>query len=109
VGRFLIALCFWLTLARSATLTWYGPGYYGHRTADGTVYTAEHWGIAAPGYVPLGSWVRVTVGERSVIAPVTDRLGIDDPAWWDASYAVAEALGMIDAGNVEAMIEVLVE
>ena len=88
-------------------LTWYGPGCWGNPTADGTIYTPRHWGVAAPRHVPLGTWVRVTVGERSIIAPVTDRLGIDDPDWWDASYAVAVALDMIEAGRVEARIEVL--
>jgi hypothetical protein len=53
--------------------------------------------------------VKVTVGDKSEICTVTDRLGIDDPLWWDASFAVAQALGIIEQGKVVAQVEILEE
>ena len=100
--RVLLVL-FWITL------TWYGPGYYGNNTADGSLYTEEHWGIAAPVHIPLGTRIKVTVGNKYAICTVTDRLGIDDPLWWDASYAVASHLGIIEQGRVVAQVEILEE
>ncbi len=52
--------------------TWYGPGFYGRRTACGTRLDVETWGIAHPS-LPCGTMVAVSYRGRQVAVPVLDR------------------------------------
>jgi rare lipoprotein A len=54
--------------------SWYGPGFYGRRTASGAIYTGNRM-TAAHNTIPLGSHVRVIDlrTHRSVGVQITDR------------------------------------
>jgi rare lipoprotein A (peptidoglycan hydrolase) len=56
----------------SGQISWYGPGFYGKRTASGSVYTGNEL-TAAHKSLPFGTKVKITSGSRSVIVTITDR------------------------------------
>ncbi|MEZ0374392.1 MAG: RlpA-like double-psi beta-barrel domain-containing protein [Candidatus Sericytochromatia bacterium] len=58
--------------ARSATVSAYGPGLYGNKTASGSRLTASTVGLAHK-TLPLGTRVDVTVNGKTVSARVIDR------------------------------------
>ena len=58
--------------ARTVTATVYDPWYNGRVAYCGSTY--RHWGIsAAHPWLPCGTRVRVTHGNRSLVVPITDR------------------------------------
>lgn len=56
----------------SQLATWYGPGFYGNRTACGQVLRRGTWGIAHR-TLPCGSLVTLVHGARRVTVRVIDR------------------------------------
>lgn len=52
--------------------TWYGPGFFGHRTACGQTLTQRTWGIAHR-TLPCGTLVTLVHHGRRVTVPVIDR------------------------------------
>jgi rare lipoprotein A len=52
--------------------SWYGPGFYGNRTACGQTYTPELLGVAHL-TLACGTPVTLTYGSRSVRVTVIDR------------------------------------
>ncbi len=52
--------------------SWYGPGFYGNRTACGQTYTPEILGVAHL-ELPCGTPLTLTYGGRSITVPVIDR------------------------------------
>src|SRR5207237_10257451 len=52
--------------------SWYGPGFYGNRTACGQTYTPEILGVAHLS-LPCGTKLTLTYGSRSVAVTVIDR------------------------------------
>lgn len=52
--------------------TWYGPGFFGHRTACGGTLTTRSWGIAHR-TLPCGTLVTLASHGRKVTVPVIDR------------------------------------
>ncbi len=88
--------------------SWYGPGFYGKRTASGTVYTGTALTAAHPS-LPFGTLVRVTnlANGRTVVVV------IDDPGPFvrgrviDLSATAARRLGMIQNGVVQVRLEVV--
>ncbi|MCL2655139.1 MAG: septal ring lytic transglycosylase RlpA family protein [Coriobacteriia bacterium] len=90
----------YLTPAQVAAITgwqtgkasWYGPGFYGHHTADGTTYTATIL-LVANKTLPLGTNVAISYGGRTVIAPVKDRGPYVAGRDFDLSAGLASALG----------------
>lgn len=46
-------------------MTWYGPGFYGNRTACGQVMTRRLIGVAAHASVPCGSEVELRYRDRN--------------------------------------------
>ena len=55
-------------------VTWYGPGFAGHRTADGEIFDPNKLTAASP-WLPFNTMLRVTstVTGRSVVVRVNDR------------------------------------
>ena len=49
--------------------SWYGPGLYGNKTANGETFRPGTMTAAHP-YLPLGSWVRVVNRDNGLIADV---------------------------------------
>jgi rare lipoprotein A (peptidoglycan hydrolase) len=53
--------------------SWYGPGFYGNRTACGLTYTPESLGVAHR-LLPCGTQVKITSAAGiTVVVPVIDR------------------------------------
>lgn len=70
-------------------LTWYGPGYYGNRTACGQRYTPHIIGVAT--WLPLrcGTMVDLRWRKRTITVPVIDRMPRHPGIAFDASAEVA--------------------
>lgn len=52
--------------------TWYGPGFFGHRTACGQTLQRSTWGIAHR-TLPCGTLVTLTNGNKKISVRVIDR------------------------------------
>jgi hypothetical protein len=92
-----------VTVYKSALATWYGPGFYGHRTACGTRLTRETLGVAHRG-LPCGTQVAVSYKGRTITVPVIDRgpFGVRKAAY-DLTAATARALGMTTTSRIGAV------
>lgn len=79
--------------------SYYGPGFYGHRTASGEVLRPGTL-TAAHRTLPFGSCVRVTVMEtgRTVEVRINDRGPFVSGRILDVSETAAQALGMVGKG-----------
>jgi len=83
------------TVYKSAT--WYGPGFWGKRTACGTTLTPTTLGVAHR-KLPCGTQVTFTYGGRSVAATVIDRGPFHKGYAWDLTKKVAKRLGFLSVG-----------
>lgn len=75
--------------------SWYGPGFYGNRTACGQVYTPEILGVAHL-TLPCGTRLTLTYGSRSVTVAVIDRGPYIAGRTLDLSNATKLALACTD-------------
>jgi rare lipoprotein A (peptidoglycan hydrolase) len=75
--------------------SWYGPGFYGNRTACGLTYGAEVLGVAHR-TLPCGTMMTLTYAGRSVAVPVIDRGPYVAGRTLDLSNATRAALGCPD-------------
>lgn len=75
--------------------SWYGPGFYGNRTACGQTYSPEMVGVAHR-TLPCGTLVTLSYGGRSVTVPVIDRGPYVAGRALDLSNATRIALGCPD-------------
>jgi rare lipoprotein A (peptidoglycan hydrolase) len=75
--------------------SWYGPGFYGNRTACGQTYTPELLGVAHLA-LPCGTLIVLTYGDRSITVPVIDRGPYVPGRVIDLSNATKLALGCTD-------------
>lgn len=75
--------------------SWYGPGFYGNRTACGQVYTPEILGVAHR-TLPCGTMLSLAFGGRAVTVPVIDRGPFIAGRTLDLSNATRAALGCTD-------------
>ena len=76
----------------TAKASWYGPGFYGNQTADGTLYT-ETILLVAHKTLPLGTKVAISYNGRTVVVPVKDRGPYIEGRDFDLSNGLATALG----------------
>jgi rare lipoprotein A (peptidoglycan hydrolase) len=91
-----------VTVYRPATATWYGPGFYGHRTACGVRLTRTLLGVANRS-LPCGTMVDVLYHGRTVTVPVIDRGPFTRRARWDLTAAAAQQLGMTVTSRIGAV------
>jgi hypothetical protein len=75
--------------------SWYGPGFYGNRTACGQLMTTTLQGVAHR-TLPCGTIVRLSYGARSVAVPVVDRGPFIAGREFDLTYATKIVLGCTD-------------
>ncbi len=83
--------------------SWYGPGFYGNRTACGQLYTPELPGVAHR-TLPCGTTLMLTFGSRTVIVTVIDRGPYIAGRTIDLSNATKLALGCTDLCTVRMQI-----
>jgi peptidoglycan lytic transglycosylase len=82
-----------VTVYSPAVATFYGPGFYGKRTACGQVMTTALVGVAHRS-LPCGTLVDLNYNNRDITVPVVDRGPYANGADWDLTSAAAQALGM---------------
>jgi len=76
-----------------AKATWYGPGFYGRRTACGVTLQPDTVGIAHR-TLPCGTQVEIRRGGKSVVVPVIDRGPFANDATFDLTKSVADRVGV---------------
>lgn len=90
-----------LTVYRAARASWYGPGFYGNRTACGKRLGRRTVGVAHR-RLKCGTRVAVRRGRRSMVVRVIDRgpyaRGVD----WDLTAAAAKRLGLEHTSRIGA-------
>jgi len=75
--------------------SWYGPGFYGNKTACGQIYSPQILGVAHL-TLPCGTTLPLTYGGRVVTVPVIDRGPYIAGRTIDLSNATKLALGCTD-------------
>ena len=88
------------SLRYSRTVTWYGPGWYGRRTACGQKLTSRLMGTAHR-TLPCGTVVHFRFRGRTATARVVDRGPYVRGVEFDVTWAVARRLGVISIGQAE--------
>jgi rare lipoprotein A len=93
-----------LIVRKAALATWFGPGFYGQRTACGQTLTPAVVGIANR-TLPCGTLVKVSYKGRRLTLPVIDRGPYGhNGADWDLTTEAAHALGMEDTARIGARV-----
>ena len=90
-------------VAATVLASWYGPGFYGNRTACGQTYTPEILGVAHL-TLPCGTALTLTYGGRSLTVHVIDRGPYVAGRALDLSSATKLALGCTDLCTVRMQI-----
>ncbi|WP_370455637.1 septal ring lytic transglycosylase RlpA family protein [Synechococcus sp. RSCCF101] len=88
--------------------SWYGPGFYGNRTASGEVFRPGTV-TAAHRTLPFGTRVRVTNlwNGRSTVVRINDRGPFAGARVIDLAHGAATELGLISSGIADVKLEVL--
>ncbi|HEX8856080.1 MAG TPA: septal ring lytic transglycosylase RlpA family protein [Thermoleophilaceae bacterium] len=84
---------------RAAAASWYGPGFYGHRTACGHTLTPGTLGVANKS-LPCGTRVTFRYGRYRVTVPVIDRGPYAGARVWDLTPATKSRLHFPSTGVV---------
>jgi rare lipoprotein A len=87
------------TVFRPARATWYGPGFWGRRTACGQRLRQTTVGVAHK-RLPCGTRVRLFYDGQFVELPVIDRGPFTNDASWDLTQAAAEEIGMTETSRI---------
>lgn len=89
------------TWRRDADVSWYGPGFYGNRTACGVVLTTSVIGVANR-TLPCGTLVtfKNPANGRVVTAPVIDRGPYVSGRQWDLTGGLCLALAHCYTGTI---------
>jgi rare lipoprotein A len=91
-----------MTVYRQAVATWFGPGFYGKKTACGQKLTKQTLGVAHRS-LPCGTQVEMYYKGRTVTVPVIDRGPFAEGRTWDLTKAAADALGFTSMGRLGAV------
>jgi len=83
--------------------TWFGPGFFGRRTACGQMLTPGVVGVANR-TLPCGTLVRVGYHGRTLTVPVLDRGPYSHGADWDLTAGAAQALGITETVRIQTRI-----
>jgi rare lipoprotein A len=87
------------TALRVGGATWYGPGFYGKRTACGQTLRPGTLGVAHRS-LPCGTIVRFVYGGRRIVTRVIDRGPYSKGFSWDLTNGTREALGFEGSGRI---------
>lgn len=91
-----------VTVYRPGRSTWYGPGFYGRRTACGQKLTRDLQGVAHK-RLPCGTRVAILYRGRRVTVPVVDRGPYRKRTRWDLTAATARSLGFDGVDRIGAL------
>jgi rare lipoprotein A len=92
-----------VTVYRQQKATFYGPGFYGNKTACGARLTKTTIGVANR-TLPCGSTVSLLFKGRTLAVPVIDRGPYANGADWDLTEATAQAIGMGGTAQIGAVV-----
>lgn len=100
-----------LASARSVQIgqaSWYGPGFFGGRTANGEVFRRGTL-TAAHRYLAFGTKVRVTNLQNglSAVVRINDRGPFTGGRIIDLAHGAAEVLGLTASGIADVKLEVI--
>jgi rare lipoprotein A len=87
----------------SGVATWFGPGFYGKKTACGQTLTPSVIGLANR-TLPCGTLVKVAYRNRTITIPVLDRGPYSHIADWDLTAGAARALGVADTVRIKTRV-----
>lgn len=91
-------------IKKVALATWFGPGFYGQRTACGQTLTPAVVGVANR-TLPCGTLVKFGYKGRAATVPVIDRGPYArNGAQWDLTTEAAHVLGMTDTARLHTKI-----
>lgn len=85
---------------KSARASWYGPGFYGNRTASGAILTEGMMNVAHK-TLPFGTRIEFKFGGRTAIAVVNDRGPFTPGRVFDLGPGTAQALGFSGVHTVQ--------
>jgi rare lipoprotein A len=88
-----------ITVFRLSSASWYGPGFFGHRTACGQVLRKTTLGVANRS-LKCGTKVTILYHGHSLAVPVIDRGPYTQGVYWDLTEATAQALGITETERV---------
>jgi rare lipoprotein A len=91
-----------LTLYRRAKVTWYGPGFYGHKTACGGRLRKATLGVANK-TLPCGTMVDLYNNGATITVPVIDRGPFRRGTSYDLTAATAKAIGVTATATIGAV------
>jgi Putative peptidoglycan binding domain/Lytic transglycolase len=91
-----------VALMRMLKATWYGPGFYGKRTACGIRLTPATLGVAHR-RLPCGTRVTFYHGGHFVTVAVVDRGPFRAGVSWDLTAAAAKRIGFLSAGRLRSV------
>jgi rare lipoprotein A (peptidoglycan hydrolase) len=84
--------------------TWFGPGFYGQKTACGQTMTPVIVGVASR-TLPCGTLVLVNFNGHRLTVPVIDRGPYaHNGATWDLTWGAASALGITETVRIKTKI-----
>jgi len=92
-----------ITVHRPRLATWYGPGFYGRRTACGQRMSRTLFGVAHK-TLPCGTQVAMLYRGRTITVPVVDRGPYSAGMVWDLTSAAATALGFAHTDRLGAVV-----
>jgi rare lipoprotein A (peptidoglycan hydrolase) len=88
------------TVHPSGIATWFGPGFYGKKTACGQTLTPLVIGVANR-TLPCGTLVKVVYAGHALVVPVLDRGPYSHiGAEWDLTAGAAAALGITETVRI---------
>lgn len=88
-----------ITVYRQSAASWYGPGFYGNRTACGRTLGRGTLGVAHKS-LPCGTRVTLRYRGRTVVAPVIDRGPYAAGREYDLTAETKQRLGFGSTGTV---------
>jgi hypothetical protein len=91
-----------LTLYRPSKVTWYGPGFYGKKTACGVRLHKATLGVANKS-LPCGTLVDLYNNGQTVTVPVIDRGPFRKGTSYDLTSATAAAIGVTATTTIGAV------
>jgi rare lipoprotein A len=92
------------TIHKVALATWFGPGFYGQKTACGQTLTPTVVGVANR-TLPCGTLVKFSYHGHAAVIPVIDRGPYaHNGAQWDLTSGAASAIGMTDTARLSMRI-----
>ncbi len=88
---------------RAQIATWFGPGFYGQKTACGQMMSPMIVGVASR-TLPCGTLVLVNYRGHRLTVPVIDRGPYAHGAMWDLTWGAASALSITETVRIKTKV-----